>query len=122
MVFVESTFFKLNQYDPELRAAFAGPKKCEEFLPYFHFVDRDYKLSNEKTLIQDFYGNLDDAVDGAKKMLSLWDELDGRIDNKRFECTQENLKHYTGTAQNRRMQMIGIFERLTEREYKKINK
>ena len=117
MVFGESTFFKQNQYAPEWRNIFADPVKSEEFLPYFHFVDWDYKLSNDRSLIQDKYESLTVAVEGAKKMLSLWDELDGRIDDKRFTYTQENLKHYLGTAQNRRLQMIKIFKRLIEREF-----
>jgi len=107
----------LNQYSPELQEIFNDPLKGEEFLPYFHFVKYDYKLSNGRTLIQDMFMNLDDAVSGAKKMLEEWNGLQGDINDKSYEYTKDNLVEYINTVKDNREKMIRIIERISGRNY-----
>mgnify|MGYP006287194783 CR=1 FL=1 len=111
---------ELEQYAPQLRSKFADPVKAENFLPYFHFVEYDYKLSNGGTLIQDMYANLDDAVAGSEQMLELWNQLNGHINQKQFDYTRNHLNNYIDIAGSRRRQMIEIFERLTGRPYSEV--
>ncbi len=110
----------LNQYAPGLREIFNDLVKSEDFLPYFNFVKYDYLLSNGKTIIQDMYDNLDDAVEGAKKMVSIWDELQGKIDAVRFIYVRNNLENFVDTAEKTRLKMIKIIEKISGRPYDKI--
>lgn len=107
----------LNQYAPGLRAVYGDRIKGEEFLPYFDFVDYDYRLSNGRTVIQDIYANLDEAVQGAQEMCEIWKKLEGKIDQHRFQYTLDNLLAYTETARQTRNKMAKCFEERTGREY-----
>ncbi|MFH1718331.1 MAG: alpha-glucuronidase family glycosyl hydrolase [Planctomycetota bacterium] len=109
----------LDQYAPGLRAIYGDRIKGEEFLPYFHFVDYDYRLSNGRTVIHDIYANLDEAVHGAQEMCEIWRKLEGKIDQHRFRYTLDNLNHYVETARETRNKMVECFEEKTGREYNK---
>jgi alpha-glucuronidase len=107
----------LNQYAPGLRAIYGDRIKGEEFLPYFHFVNYDYRLLNGRTVIQDIYANLDEAVQGAQEMCEIWKRLEAKIDQRRFQYTLDNLSHYIETARQTRNKMVKSFEEKTGREY-----
>jgi len=57
----------LGQYARGLRAIYGDRIRGEDFLPYFDFVDYDYRLSNGRTVIQDIFTNLDEAVQGRTR-------------------------------------------------------
>lgn len=107
----------LDQYAPGLREIYRDPVKGEEYLPYFHFVDYEYRLSNGRTVIQDIYANLDEAVKGAEKMPEIWKRLKGKIDQHRFQYTLENLTKYIENARKTRNKMVGRFEEVTGRKH-----
>ena len=110
----------LDQYAPGLREIYGDRIKGEEFLPYFHFVDYDYRLSNGRTVIQDIYANLDEAVKGAERMAETWKRLEGKIDQRRFKYTLDNLTHYIENARKTRNKMVECFEEKTGRKYNKV--
>jgi alpha-glucuronidase len=110
----------LDQYAPGLREIYGDRIKGEEFLPYFHFVDYDYRLSNGRTVIQDIYANLDEAVKGAEKMPRIWKRLNGKIDQHRFQYTLDNLTQYIEKARKTRNKMVECFEEKTGRKYNKV--
>jgi len=105
----------LDQYAPGLREIYGDRIKGEEFLPYFHFVDYDYRLSNGRTVIRDIYANLDEAVKGAEKMPGIWKRLNGKIDQHRFQYTLDNLTGYIENARKTRNKMVECFEEKTGR-------
>ena len=105
----------LDQYAPGLREIYGDRIKGEEFLPYFHFVDYDYRLSNGRTVIQDIYANLDEAVKGAEEMPRIWKRLNGKIDQHRFQYTLDNLTGYIEKARKTRNKMVECFEEKTGR-------
>ncbi|MBU2493131.1 MAG: hypothetical protein KJ571_10945 [Bacteroidetes bacterium] len=107
----------LSQYSPELQKIYNDPVLGEEFLPYFHFVKYDHNLSNGRTVIQDMFMNLDDAVAGAEKMLSEWNTIEGKINKKVFEYTRDNLNNYVQTVNKNREKMIEIIEKISGRKY-----
>ncbi|MCX6170213.1 MAG: alpha-glucuronidase family glycosyl hydrolase [Ignavibacteriales bacterium] len=107
----------MEEYTPELQKIFNDPIKGEEFLPYFHFVKYDYKLTNGRTVIQDLFMNLDDAVAGAEKMLVYWNDLKNNINAKMFKYTQDNLVNYVEDVKDSRSKMIKIIEKLSGRKY-----
>ena len=77
----------------------------------------DYRLSNGRTVIQDIYANLDEAVKGAEKMPEIWKRLEGKIDQHRFQYTLDNLTRYIETARKTRNKMVKCFEEKTGRKY-----
>jgi alpha-glucuronidase len=89
----------------------------EEFLPYFHFVSLDYKLSNGKTIIQDIFENLDNSVSGSIQMLNLWEDLEHKIDKRLYEYTRKNLNFYINTAEIQSQKMKKSISRITKRSY-----
>jgi alpha-glucuronidase len=105
----------LDQYAPGLREIYGDRIKGEEFLPYFHFVDYGCRLSNGRTVIQDIYANLDEAVKGAEKMPRIWKRLNGKIDQHRFQYTLDNLTGYIEKARKTRNKMVEGFEEKTGR-------
>lgn len=107
----------MEQYTPELQSIFNDPVKGEEFLPYFHFVKYDYKLTNGRTVIQDLFMNLDDAVAGAEQMLVYWNDLKSNINATIFKYTQDNLVNYVEDVKDSKSKMIKIIEKLSGRSY-----
>ena len=107
----------LKQYPPELQEIFNDPVQGEEFLPYFHFVEYDYTLTNGRSVIKDLFMNLDDAVNGAQMMHDKWTILRHRIDDRIYEYTEDNLVNYIKTVKKNRERMIQIIERISGRTY-----
>jgi alpha-glucuronidase len=98
-----------------LREIYGDPVRCEEFLPYFNFVGLDYRLSSGQTICQDFYANLDEAVDMAGKMAELWDRLKGKVDERRFQYVLDSLTRFAWTARKQHDEMAKAFAGVTGR-------
>ncbi len=107
----------LDQYAPGLREIYGDLVRGEEFLPSFNFVSIDYKLSCGRTMCQDFYANLDEAMKMAGQMPELWSRLKGKVDDRRFQYTLDNLNRFIRTAKKQRDEMIKSFEAVTARKY-----
>lgn len=103
----------LNQYAPGLREVYGDPVRGEEFLSAFHFRKHDYRLSIGRTLIQDVYGGMEEAVQLAQTMADLWQGLQGKIDRRRFAYTQEVLNDFVKDTQKTRDSMAMSFEEHT---------
>ena len=106
----------LAQYSPGLREVYGDRMKGEEFLTSFHFVNHDYRLSIGRTLIQDVYANMDEAVELAAQLPELWKRLEGKIDQHRFQYTLDNLIDFVKGARNTRNKMAASFESNTARK------
>jgi alpha-glucuronidase len=107
----------LHQYAPGLREIYGDPVRGEEFLPSFNFVSLDYKLSCGRTVCQDFYANLDEALKMTVQMPELWSTLKGKVDGRRFQYTLDTLSRFIKTAQKQRDEMVQSFEAVTGRKY-----
>jgi len=107
----------LDQYAPGLREIYGDPIGSEEYLPYFNFVSLDHELSCGRTVCQDFYANLDEAVGMAEQMAALWSRLRGRVDDRRFQYTLDSFTRFTRTAKKQRDEMAKSFEAVTGRGY-----
>jgi len=110
----------LDQYAPGLREIYGDPARGEEFLPFFNFVSLDYKLSSGRTVCEDFYGNLDEAMKMAGQMPELWSRLKGKVDERRFKYTLDNLNRFIKTAKKQRDTMVTSFESVTGRKYEEL--
>jgi len=110
----------LDQYAPGLREVYGDPLRGEEFLSSFHFKDHDYRLSIGRTLIEDVYGGMDEAVQIAEQMADLWKTLEGKIDQHRFEYTREILVDFVDDARDERDSMAAAFEEHTGRKREEV--
>ena len=108
----------LDQYAPGLREVYGDPLRAEEFLSSFHFRPHDYRLSIGRTLIQDVYGNMEEAVELAGQMAELWKSLEGRIDKHRFDYTLGILTDFVEDTQKSRDSMAKAFAEHTGQEHK----
>ena len=107
----------ITQYAPGLREVYGDPLRGEEFLSSFHFKDLDYRLSIGRTLIEDVYGGMEEAVQIAEQMAELWKTLEGKIDEHRFEYTLDNLVGFVEDAQGDRDDMAAAFQEHTGRKH-----
>ena len=108
----------LAQYAPGLRQIYGDPLRGEEFLSSFHIRGHDYRLSIGRTLIEDVYGGMEEAVRIAEQMAELWKGLEGKIDDHRFEYTLQNLVDFVADAKGDRDAMAEAFEEHTGRKRK----
>jgi polygalacturonase len=100
----------IEQYAPSLRRVYGDPLRGEEFLSSFHFKDHNYRLSIGRTLIEDVYGGMEEAVVLSEQMVKLWKTLEGKIDKRRFEYTLENLVDFVEDSKGDRDSMAEAFE------------
>jgi len=110
----------LAQYSPGLQEIYGDPLRGEEFLSAFHFRPHDYRLSIGRTLIQDVYGNMEEAVELATSMADLWRTLDGKINRLQYYYTQEILDDFVRETQKTRDEMGGSFEEHTGQQRNEI--
>jgi alpha-glucuronidase/polygalacturonase len=103
----------LAQYAPGLREVYGDPLRGEEFLSSFHIRPHEYRLSIGRTLIEDVYGGMEEAVQIAEQMAELWKGLEGRIDDHRFEYTLKTLVDFVEDARGNRDAMAEAFEEHT---------
>ncbi|MCH2202749.1 MAG: glycosyl hydrolase family 28 protein [Fuerstiella sp.] len=108
----------LSQYSAGLRDVFADPLRSEEYLSAFHFKRHDYRLSIGRTLIEDVYGGMEEAVELAAKMVRLWSGLKNRIDERRYEYTRKELVEFAEDARGTRNATAAAFEKYTGRDRK----
>ena len=105
----------LTQYAPELRKIYGDPLRSEAFLTTFHFAEHDQRLSIGRTLIQDIYGNMEEALEMASQAAELWKTLAGKIDQRRYEYTLKTLLDYVEEVRRTRDKMATSFEAHTGR-------
>ena len=106
----------LAQYSPGLREIYGDPLRGEEFLSSFHIRGHDFRLSIGRTLIEDVYGGMEEAVQLSEQMVRLWKTLEGKIDDHRFEYTLQNLVDFVEDAKGDRDSMAEAFEEHTGRK------
>ncbi len=105
----------LNQYAPGLREIYGDPVRGEQFLTTFHFAKHDDRLSIGRTLIQDVYGNMEEAIAMADQVVEMWKTLEGKIDDPRYRYTLTSLTEYAANTRNTRDKMANRFEENTGR-------
>ena len=103
----------LAQYAPGLREVYGDRMKGEEFLTSFHFVEHEYRLSIGRTVIQDFYANLDEAVQMAGQLPEIFKRIEGKVDDRRFAYILENLNDFSEEAKGSRDKTMRTFEKVT---------
>ena len=110
----------LQQYAPGLREVYGDPLRNEEFLAAFQVVDHDHRLSIGRTLIEDTFANLDEAIELAQQMLQLWESLEGKIDDHRYRYMRQALVMHVEETQSIRGNTSARIEELTGRNREEV--
>ncbi len=105
----------LAQYAPELRKIYEDPLRAEAHLTTFNFAEHDHRLSIGRTLIQDIYGNMEEAIEMASQAVELWKTLADKVDQHRYGYTLQMLVDYVEEVGRTRDKMVASFEEHTGR-------
>jgi len=83
----------------------------DELLLFFHHVPYTHKLQSGKTVIQHIYDTHFEGVEEVKQFITLWDELEGIIDETTFHHVQMRLQEQLENAVEWRDQINTYFYR-----------
>ncbi|ABO67134.1 alpha-glucuronidase family glycosyl hydrolase [Geobacillus thermodenitrificans] len=73
------------QYFPENAAMYESLDTCpDELLLFFHHVPYTHRLKSGETVIQHIYNTHFDGVEQARRLKERWEQLKGKIDEKRY--------------------------------------
>ncbi len=76
----------IEQYNEPLKSQFATPEETpEELLLWFHHLPWNYTMKSGKTLWDELVLHYYKGVDQVQEMQVLWNELEGRVDDERFQ-------------------------------------
>ena len=107
----------LAQYAPGLQKIYGDPLRAEAHLVAFHFAEHDHRLSIGRTLIQDIYANMEEAVEMALQAAELWKTLEGKVDPHRYEYTLKTLVDYAASVRSMTLKKwVTNFEKYTDRK------
>ncbi|HER08775.1 MAG TPA: alpha-glucuronidase [Bacteroides sp.] len=78
----------LSQYAPEIEEKYSDPETCpEEYLLWFHHLPWDYTMKSGRSLWEELCLKYDDGVKTVTRMKASWKQVEGRIDQERFDRT-----------------------------------
>ena len=90
----------IGQYYPPVAALFESLKTCpDDLLLFMHHVPYTHRLHNGKTVIQHFYDTHYQGANDAERLVTQWKQLQGRIDEQRYEEVLKRLEYQSGHAQ-----------------------
>jgi alpha-glucuronidase len=90
----------IGQYHPAVAATFESLKTCpDDLLLFMHHVPYTHRLHNGKTVIQHFYDTHYQGAEDAEALVDQWRQLEGRIDQQRYEEVLARLEYQAGHAQ-----------------------
>ncbi len=107
----------LAQYAPALREIYGDPIRGEEFFASFNFLPLDRRLTSGRTVIQDMFANLDEAVRLASQLAQLWRTLEGKIDDRRYRLTLDTLEDFERMAKEECDRTVAGLEAVTRRKH-----
>lgn len=103
-----------SQYNEPLRSMYEEVETTpEELLLFFHYTRYDYILSTGKTLIQHIYDSHFEGVAEVEKMISIWNELCGTVDDVVFERVKERMDRQLRNAVEWRDRVNTYFYRMS---------
>lgn len=83
----------VNQYSAEVRDAFNRIDTIPlKFLVWFHHVPWDYKLRTNRTLWEELNARYNSGVEYVDHMYDVWQKLEGKVDESRYESVLSKLK------------------------------
>ncbi len=101
----------LGLYKTEVQAQWNNPKNCDlNYLLWFHHIDWNQTLSNNKTLWEDLFFKYYNGVKKVEKMQSDWSKVKTNIDQQIFEDVNGRLARQRQEALNWRDACVLYFQ------------
>jgi alpha-glucuronidase len=105
-----------SQYFPTVANNFASLSTCpEKLLLWFHHVGWDYKLKSGNTLWNELVHHYYEGVDSVKLMQQVWNQMQGKIDQERFEEVKQLLAIQEEEAERWRNSCVLYFQQFSKR-------
>ncbi len=83
-----------TQYNEPNATMYETPETCpDELLLFFHHMPYMHRLKSGKTIIQHIYDTHFEGAQDAEKMLTLWKELKGLIEDEAYERAVIRMEH-----------------------------
>ena len=83
----------VSQYPPSLRDLYDDIHTCpEKYIAWFHHVPWDYRMQSGRTFWDELCHKYDEGVQGARRMLAVWDAMSPYVDSERFDEVQYKLR------------------------------
>ncbi|MCB0637764.1 MAG: alpha-glucuronidase, partial [Lewinella sp.] len=106
----------LGQYAPAFQAVFADIDSCPpEFLLWFHHVPWDHVLATGRTLWDELCVQYHRGADEAAQMQVIWANLEGAIDEERFQQVAMHLSIQAREARWWRDACLAYFQTFAQR-------
>jgi alpha-glucuronidase len=103
----------LEQYCPTLQKLFNDPKTCPPgLLLWFHRLPWDHLLPDGRTLAEAIHASYFDSANEVEHFISLWNELEGKIDDASFRHVAEKFRLQRQHAWHWATTMTAYFEKL----------
>ena len=99
-----------GQYRAEVAKIYESPANTpDELLLFFHHVPYTYRLHSGKTVIQSLYDSHYDGAEAAANYVRQWRQLQGLIDDRRYQDVLAQLEYQAGQAQVWRDAVVNWF-------------
>ncbi|WP_312370639.1 alpha-glucuronidase family glycosyl hydrolase [Lachnoclostridium sp.] len=109
-----------TQYHRPNQELYETPETCpEELLLFFHRIPYTYQLKTGKTLIQHIYDSHFEGVEDVEEMVSLWEELKGKLEEVPYHRVLHRLQEQLEHSKEWRDVICSYFNRKTAIEDKK---
>ena len=106
----------LSQYFPEVQKEFSIPETIpEKYLLWFHHLDWDYKTKSGRSLWNELVTRYYTGVESVRQMQNVWNSMQGRIDDERFERVKMLLKIQDDEARWWRNACVLYFQTFSKR-------
>jgi alpha-glucuronidase len=90
----------IGQYRPPVAQMYESLQSCpDELLLFMHHVPYTYVLHSGKTVIQHIYDSHYQGAEEAEQLVTRWEPLKGKIDERRYFEVLERLRYQSGHAQ-----------------------
>ncbi|WP_404455203.1 alpha-glucuronidase [Virgibacillus necropolis] len=105
------TGFSAQYFSPNNEIYNSLDKCPDDLLLFFHHVPYTYKLKNGNNVIQHIYDTHFSGVEQVKDLINRWDQLEGKIDEHRFNNVRERLYLQLSNAEEWRDKINAYFYR-----------
>ena len=89
----------IGQYPVEVQKMYETLGRCpDNLLLFFHHVPYTYVLHSGKTVVQHVYDSHSEGADRVAEFISQWKQLQGHVDEERYEDILARLQYQAGQA------------------------
>ncbi|KKI90821.1 alpha-glucuronidase [Bacillus sp. SA1-12] len=101
-----------GQYFPENTEIYENIETCpDELLLFFHHVSYTHRLQSGKSVIQHIYDTHFEGVEEVENYIDLWKQLEGKIDQVKFQNVLDRISEQLRSAKEWRDQINTYFYR-----------